>query len=247
MPKITLDHVSKYYRVERRLPWKKPVPDEIGIEDVSLTIEQGEFVCVIGSSGAGKSTLLDLISGEIKPNRGMVAIDGIPVSDIKRRKGKRMSTLIGRVGQHPELNRSITIQENLNEAAKAGGKRYQDKKDFSERTKKVLGLVGMSGVEDRYPGELMAGECRRVELACAIINSPSILVLDEVIANVDPDSMWDVFLLLNELNRRGTTIIMATHNSEFVNMLRRRVIMLVHGRVYSDNDKGRFGQVSKKK
>lgn len=247
MPTITLDHVSKYYRVERHWLWKKSAPDEIGVEDVNLTIEQGEFISVIGSSGAGKSTLLNLISGELKPSRGTVSIDGIPVTDIRRRKGKQMSTLIGYVPQHQNLNRSITIQENLNEAAKAGGKRYKDKKDFSERTKKVLGLVGMSGVEDKYPGELMAGQFRRVELACAIINSPPILVLDEVIANVDPDSMWDVFLLLNEINRRGTTIIMATHNSEFVNMLRKRVVMLVHGRVYSDNDKGRFGQVSKKK
>ena len=157
MPTITLDHVSKYYRVERRWPWKKPVPDEIGVEDVDLTIEQGEFVCVIGSSGAGKSTLLNLIAGNIKPSKGNVAINGESVTDIRRRKGRGMSTLIGYVSQHQSLNRAITIQENLNEAAKAGGKRYKDRKDFSERNKKVLGLVGMAGVEDNFPGELMAG------------------------------------------------------------------------------------------
>ena len=145
MPTITLDHVSKYYRVERRWPWKKPVPDEIGVEDVSLTIEQGEFVSVIGSSGAGKSTLLNLISGEIKPNQGMVSIDGVPVADIRRRKGRQMSTLIGYVPQHQNLNRSITIQENLNEAAKAGGARVisTGRSDYPNQINNVLAFPGI--------------------------------------------------------------------------------------------------------
>ena len=89
MPTITLNHVSKYYRTQRHWPWQKATPDEIGVEDVSLTIEQGEFVSIIGSSGAGKSTLLDLISGKAKPSKGEVSINGIPVTDIRRRKGRQ--------------------------------------------------------------------------------------------------------------------------------------------------------------
>ena len=141
----------------------------------------------------------------------------------------------------------MTIAENLRQAARLGERKFDDKNDFDERIRKVLGLTGLAGMERRYPGELTTGEQRRAELARALINSPPILVLDEVTANQSADSAWDLFLLLTEINRMGTTIIMATHNSQYVNMMRRRVITLVHGRVYSDETKGRYGEVKQKK
>lgn len=245
MPTITVEHLSKYYN-KRRFLRRRTGKQETGVEDINLTIGQGEFVFIIGSSGAGKSTLLNLLSGRDSPDTGEVLVNGQNISRAWRGQ-KRLPLLIGYVSQHHDLVRGLTVEENLELAAKVGRKRFADGDDFEERIQKVLGLVGLSGIRRRYPGELTAGECRRVELARALINSPPILVLDEVIANLDADSMWDVFLLLQEINRRGTTVIMATHNSRYVNMMRRRVITLVDGHIYSDEDKGRYGEITKKK
>lgn len=109
--------------------------------------------------------------------------------------------------------------------------------------KKVLGLVGMKGSEKRYPVELSIGECRRIELARAMIGSPPILILDEITANLDDDSIWDTLHLLNDINRKGTTVIMATHNSLYVNILRRRVITMTNGHILGDVKKGKYGDV----
>ena len=247
MPTIILKNVSKRYVLKRNILFPKHSQSEIGVQDIDLTIRQGEFVSVIGSSGAGKSTLLNLIAGQIKPNSGTVTINGKRISHKKRWQERKLPLLIGYVSQTHMLNRSIKVEENLRIAARAGQKRFDDKNNCKDRVQKVLGLTGLAGKESKYPGELTAGECRRVELARALINSPPILVLDEVMANLDADSMWDVFLLLYEINQRGTTIIMATHNSDFVNMIHRRVITLVDGRIYSDQDKARFGEIRREK
>lgn len=250
MPTITVDNVSKYYRVKRRDRQKNRYGRrnriEVGVENVSLTIEQGEFVFFIGSRGAGKSTLLNLIAGRDKPSKGNVLINGKRLFGDKSCLNRRLSLLIGYVSQQSTLDRAITIRANLELAAKAGNRKFEDEYNFDERANKVLGLVGLPDVGGKYPIELTAGECRRVELACALINSPPILVLDEVTASLDEDSLWDMFLLLHEINRLGTTVIMATRSSQYVNMLRRRVVMLVDGRVYSDVSKGRYGETGKK-
>ena len=122
-------------------------------------------------------------------------------------------------------------------------RRLESTKHVELRVKKVLGLVGMRGVESKYPVELSIGECRRVELARALINSPPILVLDEITANLDDDNIWDMFQLLQEVNRKGTTVIMATHASRYVNIMRRRVVTLVDGKIFGDVEKGRYGDV----
>ena len=126
-------------------------------------------------------------------------------------------------------------------AAMAG--RWKRQAAVQARIQKSLQMVGLRGTEDRYPAELSLGECRRVELARAMINSPPILVLDEVTANLDEDTSWDILHLLCEMNRRGTTVIMATHARQFVNLLRKRVITLVDGTVFGDVQKGRYGDV----
>lgn len=246
MPTIRAENVSKYYNKKRRFLWKKPPPPEIGVVGIDLTIEQGEFVFIIGSSGAGKSTLLNLLAGQDVPDKGSIHIGSQNMARSTRWRRKRLPLTVGYVPQHHSLTRSITVKENLEQAARVGQKRFSDKENFDDRIQKVLGLIGLPDVKDRFPGELTAGECRRVELARALINSPPILVLDEVIANLDADSMWDVFLLLKEINRKGTTVVMATHNSRYVNLMRRRVVTLVDGRIYSDENKGRYGEISKK-
>nr|WP_325186581.1 ATP-binding cassette domain-containing protein [uncultured Oscillibacter sp.] len=241
MPTITLEKVTKYYKVQKKHR-RGENRVEIGVEDVNLTVEQGEFVFLVGSSGAGKSTLLDLISGKLKPDRGTVCLNG---KDLTRLFpwSNQTALLFGKVCQEQTLARRITVEENLRMAAMIGRRRFESAKHIDERIRKVLGLVGMRGAEKRYPGELSIGECRRVELARALINSPPILVLDEITANLDDDNIWDMIILLNEVNRRGTTVIMATHASKYVNIMRRRVITLVDGRVFGDVERGRYGDV----
>ncbi len=246
MPTITVDHVSKYYYSKRKRLFRKEKIQEIGLEDVSFTVEQGEFVFIIGSSGSGKSTLMKLLAGQNAPDQGTVTINGKNVAKLGKGSRSRLPLLVGYVSQQHSINPRITIEENLVEAAKIGRRKFKDDGNYRERIRKVLGLTGMSGVEKRYPVELTSGERRRIELARTLINSPPILVLDEVTANLDADSMWDMYLLLHEINQMGTTIIMSTHNSDYVNMLRRRVITLVDGHIYSDEVKGRYGEVTKR-
>lgn len=211
------------------------------IRSVDLTIEQGEFVFITGSSGAGKSTLLQLIAYETQPSRGKVCLDGVNVNRLSQRQRQNRRLRFGYVPQFPSLIRKRTIQENLSTVALLGRDRIQMAPD--KRVQKALNMVGMGNAADRYPVELSMGECRRVELARAIINNPDILVLDELTANLDEDTAWDMFLFLSELNHHGVTVIMASHAKKFVNLMRRRVITLVDGAILGDVQKGRYGDV----
>ncbi len=211
------------------------------MREIDLTIEQQEFVFVTGSSGAGKSTLLNLIAGEITPTAGAVYLDNVPIGQQRRFGHPRKAGCIGYVPQISQLMRKRTIEENLAMASMIG--RGRRKVPMEERIRKALCMVGLKDVEKRYPVELSLGECRRVELARAIINSPSVLVLDELTASLDEDTIWDLFHLIGELNRLGTTVIMATHAKNFVNLMRKRVITLVDGRIFGDVRNGRYGDV----
>ncbi|MBR3704512.1 MAG: ATP-binding cassette domain-containing protein [Oscillospiraceae bacterium] len=236
MPTIVLENVSKFYKTEGHI--------EAAVRDVDLTIHQGEFVFIVGSSGSGKSTVLQLMSGEIKPNRGKVYLNDHELQKLLRWRRSGVSLLFGRVWQEHSLIRKRTVGENLHMAAMIGAvKRRDSHLDVQERVEKVLGIVGMQGTQNKFPAELSDGEVRRVELARAIINSPPILILDEITANLDEDNIWDIFHILTEINRRGTTVIMATHASQFVNIMYRRVVTMVDGRVFGDVERGRYGDV----
>ena len=241
MPTITLENVSKYYKNRRRNRSGRRY--ETGVEGVSLEIKQGEFVFITGSNGAGKSTLLDLISGRVKPDRGRVLLDGVSIARPLPWQRERIALMFGRVVEEHTLIRKMTVEDNLMIAARVGRKRFETPQGMRDRIKKVLGLVGLSGMEGRYPVEMSLGECRCVELARAMINSPPVLVLDEITANLDDDSIWDIFHLLTEINRRGTTVIMSTHASQYVNIMRRRVVTIVDGQILGDVQKGRYGDV----
>lgn len=245
MPTIELENVSKFYKPKRRR--KGPVHNIMGVEEVDLTIHQGEFIFLVGSSGAGKSTLLRLITGEERPSEGRVYIDHkeqgrMELGRILKLSRNRAAVMFGKIWQDPTLIRKKTIEENLAIASRIAIGREKSAM-VNIRIQKVLGLVGMKGVEKKYPVELSIGECRRVELARAMINSPPILVLDEITANLDDDNIWDMIILLNEVNRRGTTVIMATHASKYVNIMRRRVVTLVDGHIFGDVERGRYGDV----
>lgn len=244
MPTITLENVTKYYKYNRKQRKEHMGKRfEIGVENVNLTIEQGDFVFVVGSSGAGKSTLLDLISGKLKPDSGTVSLDKRDLSKLIPWSQNRAAILFGKVQQEHSLIRKMTIEENLWVAAQVGRRRFEGSKQIQLRVEKVLGLVGMRGTGSKFPVELSVGECRRIELARAMINSPPVLVLDEITANLDDESIWDIFQLLIDVNRRGTTVIMATHASRYVNIMRRRVVTLVDGHIFGDVRKGKYGDV----
>lgn len=232
MAELRLENVTKRYMAEKR-----PI---CAVQDVSLTVEQGEFVFLIGSSGAGKSTLLQLMGGEIAPDEGVVCLNGTNMARLIGPWRARAIRTFGVVSQQGLLIRKRTVGDNLLLAASAAGMRRGKGRDA---VKKALGIVGLPGVEERYPAELSIGESRRVELARAVLNSPSILLLDELTANLDDDVIWDLLHLLVELNSRGTTIVMATHASQYVNILRRRVITLVDGKVAGDVKKGKYGDI----
>ena len=213
---------------ERRLTY--------AVRDISLTVEQGEFVFLIGSSGAGKTTLLQLMSGEIAPDEGTVLLNNTNIARMLGPWRVRARRTFGVVSQQGLLIRKRTVGENLMLAGAAAG---MMRRKSREAVKKALGIVGLPGVEECYPAELSIGESRRVELARAVLNSPSILLLDELTANLDDDVIWDLIHLLTELNARGTTIVMATHASQYVNILRRRVITLVDGKIVGDVKNGK--------
>ena len=231
MAELRLEHVTKRYMEERR-----PV---CAVKDISLTVEQGEFVFLIGSSGAGKSTLLKLMSGEIAPDEGAVCLNNANMARLIGPWRVRAARTFGVVSQQGLLIRKRTVGDNLLLAANAAGMRRKGR----DAVKKALGIVGLPGVEERYPAELSIGESRRVELARAVLNSPSILLLDELTANLDDDVIWDLLHLLTELNSHGTTVVMATHASQYVNIMRRRVITLVDGKVVGDVKNGKYGDI----
>ena len=234
MPQIFLKRVSKDYRQEQERRVFHAV------QDVDLSIDRGEFVFITGSSGAGKSTLLQLICAELKPTKGHVYYNGVNLSRLTQRQRDRYRLRFGYVPQLSTLIRKRTIQENLLTVAEIAPRQELRPE---ERVRKALALVGMSDALYRYPVELSLGECRRVELARAIINNPEVLVLDELTANLDEDTAWDMFLFLSEVNHHGITVIMASHAKNFVNLMRRRVITLVDGKIFGDVERGRYGDV----
>lgn len=236
MAEIRLENVSKIYPLEGRGKNKRK---HYAVRDIDLTVYQGEFVFLIGSSGAGKSTLLKLISGEIRADKGLVLLNGVNVGRFFGPWRSHLSKTFGIVSQQSLLIRKRTIQENLLLAARAGGLR----REAEETVEKALGIVGLKGAGSHYPVELSLGECRRAELARALVISPSILLVDELTANLDDDNIWDMMQLLNDLNARGTTVIMATHASQYVNIMRRRVVTLSDGRLVGDVRNGKYGDI----
>lgn len=230
MPTIRLEQVTKLYRSRTR---RAPT-----VLDLSLRIEQGEFVFIVGGPGAGKTTLLKLISGELTPDEGLVLLGDANLRRMGPMQRARLRREFGVVTQEMQIVKDVTVRENLTP------RRLTDKvRDFVNNeplVEKSLALVGLAGYEGRYPLELSVSEIRRVELARAIMHSPSILLLDALTEHVDEDAGWDMMHLLSELSARGTTVIVATGDGAFVNFMHKRVVMLSEGKIVSDMKKGRI-------
>ena len=231
MPTIRLEQVTKLYRSRSR---RAPT-----VLDLSLKIEQGEFVFVVGGPGAGKTTLLKLIGGELTPDEGMVLLGDLNLRRMSPMQRARLRREIGVVAQEPRIVKDVTVRENL--APRSFADKVRDFVNNEPLIEKSLALVGLAGYEGRYPMELSASENRRIELARAIMHSPSILLLDALTEGVDEDAGWDMMHLLSELSARGTTVVVATGDGAFVNFMRKRVVTLSEGKLVSDVKKGRIG------
>lgn len=205
--------------------------DVIALEHASFEIGQGEFLFFIGRNGAGKSTVFRLLMGQEAATSGEIYINGISVNAIRRRKLPYFRRQFGIMRQELGLLSDRTVWENLIFSLRATG-------HWGRALNRVAGdaleMTGMSHKRDAYPRELSGGETAKVLLARAISGSPRILVLDEPTANLDGDSSWDIMCLLEELNRRGMTVLAASHDREMVSVMRKRVITLSAGRIVAD-------------
>lgn len=211
--------------------------DTAALSDVTIEIPTGDFVSIVGQSGAGKSTMLKLISAQERPSTGKIVIDGWDITRIKRWQVPHLRRQIGVVFQDYKLLPKRTAYENIAFAMEVGGAPTRDIRDTVPH---ILKLVNLTERATAYPHELSGGEKQRVAIARALAYKPQILLADEPTGNLDALHSWDIIQLLIKINKLGTTVLMATHNDEIVNALRRRVITLNRGKIVSDKQAGRY-------
>ncbi|MEA4924951.1 MAG: cell division ATP-binding protein FtsE [Syntrophomonadaceae bacterium] len=201
------------------------------LNDVSLKIDRGEFIFLMGSSGAGKSTLVKMLFREETPTQGQIFVSSRSIIRMKRSEIPQLRRSIGVVFQDFKLLENKTVAENIAFAMKVVGAK---ERDIVSRTAEVIGMVGLKGKENSFPGQLSGGEQQRVGIARAIANRPLLLIADEPTGNLDMDTAHEIMELLYDINRKGTTVVMATHARELVKNAGKRVITLESGRVASD-------------
>ena len=201
------------------------------LQGISFTIEDGEFVFLVGPSGSGKSTIIKLLTGEVIPTAGRVMVNGFSMSRISDRQIPYMRRTIGVIFQDFRLIPKKTVFDNLSLAMRAVG---ATPRDIRTRIPYVLELVGLKGMEDRYPDELSGGEQQRVAIARALVNNPSTIVADEPTGNLDPNRSLEIMTLLERINALGTTVVVVTHERDLVNHFDKRLIMIDHGQVNGD-------------
>ena len=207
----------------------------VALDDVTIHIEKGEFVLVVGHSGAGKSTLFKLLTHEVIPDEGSVIVNSVDVTRIKGSKVPMLRRKLGVVFQDFRLLPNKTVGENIAFALEV----IEEKRSvIKEKVDHVLDLVGLTDKKDDYPEDLSGGEQQRVAIARAIVNRPAVLIADEPTGNLDPITSRDIVDLFKRTNNYGTTVVMITHNMDIVSYLNKRVIALENGRVVSDQLKG---------
>ena len=207
------------------------------LDNVSFSIDEGEFVFLVGPSGSGKTTLMKLITGEIRAKSGKIIVNDFDMRKIKRRKLPKVRKTLGIVFQDYRLIENMNVYDNVAFAMRVVGAR---RREIRERVPYVLDLVGLSGREKRMPDELSGGEQQRVAIARALVNNPRMVVADEPTGNLDPVRSLELMLLLEKINDMGTTILVVTHEKELVNALGKRVIAIDNGRVISDTEEGGY-------
>lgn len=208
-----------------------------GVKNVTINIEKGEFVFFIGSSGSGKSTLIKLLLKELDPTSGQIIINNMNTSQITRKETPILRRNLGVVFQDFRLLPNKTVYENVAFAMQVI---EAPSKQIRRNVPTVLSLVGLAKKSKAYPNQLSGGEQQRTALARAIVNNPPILIADEPTGNLDPDTAWDIMSLLDDINQRGTTVVVATHAKEMVDAMQKRVVTLKKGNVIRDVKKGGY-------
>ena len=224
--------------IEMQDIWKTYPDGTNALQGVSVKVKRNEFVFVVGPSGAGKSTFMKLMYREERPTKGQIFVNGFNLEKLKQRKIPYVRRNIGVIFQDFRLLPKLTISENIAFAMEVI---EAPTKLIKKRTLEVLELVHLKDKVNSYPNQLSGGEQQRVAIARAIVNSPAFVIADEPTGNLDPDTSWGIMRLLEEINCRGTTIVMATHNKEIVNTLRKRVIAIEKGKIARDEIRGEYG------
>lgn len=209
----------------------------IALEDINLDISSGEFVFLTGPSGAGKTTLLRLIIKEITPSNGKITIEEKDINKIKKEEIPMFRRKIGVIFQDFKLLPDRTVAENIAIAKEIVGK---TKKEIDKDVNEILKVVGLVNQKDLFPSQIAGGEMQRTVIARALIQEPEIILADEPTGNLDPATSWEILDILTNINKLGITIIMATHNTDIVNSLRKRVIRIEKGKIVSDQEKGKY-------
>ena len=211
--------------------------DVVGLDDVTLQIDKGEWVFLVGPSGSGKSTVIKLLLKEIDATNGNVQVGGKSLRTLKRSQVPKLRRNIGCVFQDFKLLPTRTVYENVAYALEVQGQRLEV---IERKVPEIIGLVGLADKIDKLPHELSGGQQQRVSIARAFVNHPPLLICDEPTGNLDPETSIGIMQLLYRINRAGTTILMATHDREMVDKMRRRVIALEEGRVARDDRRGGY-------
>jgi len=221
-----LENVSKSY-----------AKGQPALNDVSLHIDKGEFVFIVGNSGSGKSTLIKLLLKELEPTSGTIIVNDQNLGKMKRRKVPKYRRGVGVVFQNFRLLKDRNVYENV-----AFAQRVIERPNrvIKKRVPEILTLVGLAEKYKSFPRELSGGEQQRVALARALVNRPNILLADEPTGNLDPKNSLEIMKLLEEINERGTTVLVVTHNREIVNSFRKRVITMRKGVIVSDEEEGGY-------
>lgn len=219
---IKLEHVSKSYAAG--------IP---ALNDVNLEIEEGEFVFIVGDSGSGKSTLIKLLLKELEPSEGSITINGKNLKKIKRRQIPKFRRNIGVVFQDFRLLKDRNIYDNVAFAQKVIG---ESNRVIKKNVPSMLSMVGLAAKYRSYPKQLSGGEQQRVAIARALINQPKILLADEPTGNLDANNAWEIMNLLEEINSKGTTVVVVTHNLEIVKAMKKRVITVKKGVIVEDGE-----------
>ncbi|MBE5905324.1 MAG: cell division ATP-binding protein FtsE [Lachnospiraceae bacterium] len=221
---ITLEHVSKCYM--------EGIP---ALNDISLHIDEGEFVFIVGNSGSGKSTFLKLLTKELEPTEGTITVNGINLKKLRRKKIPMYRRNIGMVYQDFRLFKDRNVYENVAFAQRVI---EESNRTIKKKVPMMLSLVGLAAKYRSRPKQLSGGEQQRVAIARALINEPKILLADEPTGNLDANNAWDIMKLLEEINARGTTVVVVTHNLEIVEAMNKRVITLKKGVLMDDKRPG---------
>lgn len=217
--------------------WKRYPNGTEALRNIDLEVPEGDFLFLVGPSGAGKSTLVRLLIREERATGGSVIVHGKDLGRLRRRRLPHLRRQVGLVHQDFKLLPRITVYENVAFALRVVG---ESSKAIRRRTTEVLGVVGLGDKHQEYPGELSGGEQQRLGIARALVHAPSLIVADEPTGNLDPGTGWEIMQLFLRINAAGATVIMATHNRDIVDLVRRRVVALDSGEIVRDDVTGKY-------